>query len=262
MAIDPGRQRQPLAVKAAPRHAPALGAARRAAAHRHQVRLRGRPVRRLHACRSTAQPIRACVTPVSAWPAAKITTIESLGGAHPVQAAWVKHDVPQCGYCQSGQIMSRRRPARRRSPRPHATRTSTGPWTATSAAADLPAHPRRHQGRRRADARHRPRHAGQGLGRRRHERSRKPSRRLKGSTRREAGGRRRSWSAAPGRGLLARRPAQRRRQHRLRRLRPLHQDRAGRRGDRRLQAHRDSARATMRASPPSWPRNSTPTGPR
>ena len=38
--------------------------------------------------------------------AAKISTIESLGGAHPVQAAWVKHDVPQCGYCQSGQIMS------------------------------------------------------------------------------------------------------------------------------------------------------------
>jgi isoquinoline 1-oxidoreductase alpha subunit len=36
----------------------------------------------------------------------KITTIEGLNGAHPIQAAWVKHDVPQCGYCQSGQIMS------------------------------------------------------------------------------------------------------------------------------------------------------------
>jgi isoquinoline 1-oxidoreductase alpha subunit len=36
----------------------------------------------------------------------KITTIESLGGTHPLQQAWVKHDVPQCGYCQSGQIMS------------------------------------------------------------------------------------------------------------------------------------------------------------
>jgi isoquinoline 1-oxidoreductase alpha subunit len=36
----------------------------------------------------------------------KVTTIEGLGGAHPLQAAWVKHDVPQCGYCQSGQIMS------------------------------------------------------------------------------------------------------------------------------------------------------------
>jgi len=52
------------------------------------------------------QPIRACSTPVDAVGGAKITTIESLGGQHPVQQAWVKHDVPQCGYCQSGQIMS------------------------------------------------------------------------------------------------------------------------------------------------------------
>lgn len=52
------------------------------------------------------QPIRACQTPISAIGAAKITTIEGLGGNHPVQQAWVKLDVPQCGYCQSGQIMS------------------------------------------------------------------------------------------------------------------------------------------------------------
>ena len=52
------------------------------------------------------QPTRSCVTPIEGLAAAKIGTIESLGGAHPVQAAWVKHDVPQCGYCQSGQIMS------------------------------------------------------------------------------------------------------------------------------------------------------------
>jgi len=52
------------------------------------------------------QPTRSCVTPISALAGVKITTIEGLGGAHPVQAAWVKHDVPQCGYCQSGQIMS------------------------------------------------------------------------------------------------------------------------------------------------------------
>jgi isoquinoline 1-oxidoreductase alpha subunit len=38
--------------------------------------------------------------------AATITTVESLGGEHPLQVAWVKHDVPQCGYCQSGQLMS------------------------------------------------------------------------------------------------------------------------------------------------------------
>jgi isoquinoline 1-oxidoreductase alpha subunit len=51
-------------------------------------------------------PIRSCQMPIAALGAAKITTIEGLGGTHPVQAAWVKLDVPQCGYCQSGQIMS------------------------------------------------------------------------------------------------------------------------------------------------------------
>ena len=49
---------------------------------------------------------RSCVTPVSAVAGRKITTIEGLGGTHPVQAAWQALDVPQCGYCQSGQIMS------------------------------------------------------------------------------------------------------------------------------------------------------------
>ena len=52
------------------------------------------------------QPIRSCSTPISVLGQAKITTIEGLGGDHPVQQAWVRHDVPQCGYCQSGQIMS------------------------------------------------------------------------------------------------------------------------------------------------------------
>jgi isoquinoline 1-oxidoreductase alpha subunit len=52
------------------------------------------------------QPIRACQAPVSALGGMKITTIEGLGGDHPVQRSWVKLDVPQCGYCQSGQIMS------------------------------------------------------------------------------------------------------------------------------------------------------------
>ncbi|CAN5494021.1 (2Fe-2S)-binding protein [soil metagenome] len=50
--------------------------------------------------------VRSCVTPIAALSGAKISTIESLGGEHPLQQAWVRHDVPQCGYCQSGQIMS------------------------------------------------------------------------------------------------------------------------------------------------------------
>ncbi len=52
------------------------------------------------------QPVRACVTPLAAAVGAKVTTIEGLGGDHPVQKAWVEAQVPQCGYCQSGQIMS------------------------------------------------------------------------------------------------------------------------------------------------------------
>ncbi len=54
------------------------------------------------------QPLRSCVTPVSEVVGRTITTIEGLGqdGLHPVQQAWIEHDVPQCGYCQSGQIMS------------------------------------------------------------------------------------------------------------------------------------------------------------
>jgi isoquinoline 1-oxidoreductase alpha subunit len=53
-------------------------------------------------------PIRACVTPVAAMSGRKITTIEGLsnGSLHPVQQAWIDEQVPQCGYCQSGQIMA------------------------------------------------------------------------------------------------------------------------------------------------------------
>ncbi|WP_020596702.1 (2Fe-2S)-binding protein [Spirosoma panaciterrae] len=53
-------------------------------------------------------PIRSCSFPVSAAAGHKITTIEGISknGDHPVQKAWIEHQVPQCGYCQSGQIMS------------------------------------------------------------------------------------------------------------------------------------------------------------
>lgn len=54
------------------------------------------------------QPIRSCVMPVSAVGKQKITTIEGLSnnGDHPLQQAWQQLNVPQCGYCQSGQLMS------------------------------------------------------------------------------------------------------------------------------------------------------------
>ncbi|PYQ16713.1 MAG: isoquinoline 1-oxidoreductase [Acidobacteria bacterium] len=54
-------------------------------------------------------PIRSCSTPVSLAAGKNITTIEGVGAGgklHPVQEAWIAEDVPQCGYCQSGQIMS------------------------------------------------------------------------------------------------------------------------------------------------------------
>ena len=53
-------------------------------------------------------PIRSCQTPVSAVAGKKVATVESLStdSSHPLQKAWVKHQVPQCGYCQSGQLMS------------------------------------------------------------------------------------------------------------------------------------------------------------
>ena len=53
--------------------------------------------------------VRSCTTPMSAASGKQVTTIEFMGNTpagKAVQAAWVKHDVPQCGYCQSGQIMS------------------------------------------------------------------------------------------------------------------------------------------------------------
>lgn len=54
------------------------------------------------------QAVRSCLTPVSAATGKSVTTIEGLSedGTHPLQVAWQEHNVPQCGYCQAGQIMS------------------------------------------------------------------------------------------------------------------------------------------------------------
>ena len=53
-------------------------------------------------------PVRSCQTPLSTVSGKKVSTVEGLSknNSHPLQMAWIKHDVPQCGYCQSGQIMS------------------------------------------------------------------------------------------------------------------------------------------------------------
>ena len=51
------------------------------------------------------RPTRSCITPLGSVAGAKVTTIEGLEGKHPVQKAWADLQVPQCGYCQSGQIM-------------------------------------------------------------------------------------------------------------------------------------------------------------
>lgn len=53
-------------------------------------------------------PTRACQTPVSSLAGKSVTTVEGLSvdNTHVLQKAWIKHDVPQCGYCQSGQLMS------------------------------------------------------------------------------------------------------------------------------------------------------------
>jgi isoquinoline 1-oxidoreductase subunit alpha len=55
------------------------------------------------------QPLRSCTTPVAAVTGAQVTTIEAIGSdrvGKAVQDAWVRHDVVQCGYCQSGQVMA------------------------------------------------------------------------------------------------------------------------------------------------------------
>jgi aerobic-type carbon monoxide dehydrogenase small subunit (CoxS/CutS family) len=54
------------------------------------------------------KPVRSCITPVSAVAGKAITTIEGLSPdrSHPIQQAWIEQEVPQCGYCQSGQILT------------------------------------------------------------------------------------------------------------------------------------------------------------
>jgi aerobic-type carbon monoxide dehydrogenase small subunit (CoxS/CutS family) len=81
------------------------------------------------------QPVRSCQTTVESVQGKRVTTIEGLSpdGRHPLQQAWLQEQVPQCGYCQAGMLMTARPswPATRAP----ATRRSTVPWWATPAAA-------------------------------------------------------------------------------------------------------------------------------
>ena len=102
------RQREAADFRRRPGNAPALVPARRAADDGHEIRLRHGPVRRLHRAsrwrRRCARATRRC-----AWPRARRSP-PSKGsmpnGKHALQVAWRDQGVPQCGYCQSGQIMS------------------------------------------------------------------------------------------------------------------------------------------------------------
>ena len=103
------RQRPALRRRPPRRHAAALVAARRAGADRHEVRLRHGPVRRLHRARgrrSRCAPARRPISAVGARRSPPSRESAPTGVGRAVQIAWVDLDVPQCGYCQAGQIMS------------------------------------------------------------------------------------------------------------------------------------------------------------
>ena len=86
-----------------------------------EVRLRARPVRRLHRARRRRGRCAPARCRIAAAQGKSVTTLEGLGSAsapHPVQAAFIEEQVPQCGYCTSGMIMTRGRAARPASTKP------------------------------------------------------------------------------------------------------------------------------------------------
>ena len=90
--------------------------------------------------------IRSCSVPIAAAAGKAITTIEGLStdGQHPLQRAWEECDVPQCGYCQAGQLMTRRRVAARQ-PQADGRANHRGDVGQPVPMRHLPAHPPRHQ---------------------------------------------------------------------------------------------------------------------
>jgi isoquinoline 1-oxidoreductase alpha subunit len=108
MAVNINVNESPAQRRCRRRHARSLGAARRARHDRHQVRLRPALWWRC-TIHLDGKPARSCVTPIAAAAGKRITTIEAIGATaagKKIQQAWIELDVPQCGYCQSGQIMS------------------------------------------------------------------------------------------------------------------------------------------------------------
>ncbi len=115
--------------------------------------LRHGPLRSVHGARRTEQATRSCQTPMSVLEGKTVMTIEGLAAAgreHPLQTAWKAHNVPQCGYCQSGQIMQAAALLASTNGRP-TPRSTTLHGRQPVPVRHLPAHPRRHQGRRREE---------------------------------------------------------------------------------------------------------------
>ena len=79
-------------------------------------------MRRVHGARSTATPVNSCLVPVAQVEGTRVTTIEGLGGTHPLQRAFVEHGGAQCGICTPGMILA----AVALGPRPSSMRFSIG----------------------------------------------------------------------------------------------------------------------------------------
>ncbi len=93
-------------------------------------------------------PVRSCVTPVSTVAGKKVVTIEGLGakGLNKIQQAWVEHEVPQCGYCQTGMIMAASA-LLAKNPKPAANSSRPPPRSAAASPSSFPSPPRRSRSR-------------------------------------------------------------------------------------------------------------------
>ena len=133
--------------------AAALRPAQRPRPARPAVRLRPRPVRRLHRASSRARRCARASRPVSTVQGAEITTLEGLrqdGMLHPLQQAWIDEQVPQCGFCQNGQILTAKA-LLDRNPNPTDAQIRQGMAGDAVPLHDVLPHPGRHQARGEGD---------------------------------------------------------------------------------------------------------------